>query len=604
MAEHGIGVDELGSAERAVKLTDYFISLPRALYIFVFVLALGFLFGVSAYLVAYWGRASGYDSIAGAFGSGLDGVLLVSVPAVLSALTATFVKREMTIRRSMFVAFVSALIYVASYLAEAQGQARGISSLVFVGYGLAFILWFVSARVVFGLKYGAFLIAALQLVYNAVFLYMSRIIYVSSDPVSMIIRVYFASFVFLLAVYALFWLFNAPMKRNFGVSSVDAASLFLAQWFRQSRDIEELFETVGEEVETTVGVLALRFDGRSLLMIVPNIHYGPFGNLGGSEFPQLIAERVKKATGSEVMVFHGTATHDFNPVSAGEIEHVADAVSRAVDRMKFRNARASFVVGKSKTARANMLFINDFCMAGLTRAPRTTEDVDFSLGLAIRAQALCAGMRDVLLVDAHNSETGEITQFHSGDPVGFEYMDAVADGAAGAGAGAMAPLRAGFASDSLRNFGVPVGGAGLKLAVFKMGRSEFVPVLFDANGVTPGFRRKLIDAMKEAGFGNCEVFTTDTHSVNAVTGVLNPLGEEKSDELIARVIACAKEAEKNSAPARADMRTERMAIKVFGVQQSSELLGTINSIVAIARIAVPAVLVATALLVLWGVANL
>jgi putative membrane protein len=243
--------------------------------------------------------------------------------------------------------------------------------------------------------------------------------------------------------------------------------------------------------------------------------------------------------------------------------------------------------------------------APLTRAPRTTEDVEFSVGLAIRNYALAKGAGEALVVDAHNAETGEIIKVESGNPISFEYMEAVAD--ALARGGREAPFRAGFAGDAMEDLRSSIGAAGMQAAVFECGGKKLAYLLFDANGTTPEFRRELIDAASAMGMDCCEVLTTDTHSVNKVGGVLNPVGGRHADrdEIRRRAEQALKAADAGLSETEVAGSLELVkGVKVFGVAQSSELLGTINSIVAIVRVVAPLLLVAAAAATLWAMTKI
>ena len=71
-----------------------------------------------------------------------------------------------------------------------------------------------------------------------------------------------------------------------------------------------------------------------------------------------------------------------------------------------------------------------------------------------------------------------------------------------------------------------------------------------------------------------------------------------------RVLRCAKRAVAGMEDVKVGSAVERFRIKVIGPQQASEFIGTVNSIVAIAKIAIPAMLIATVLLVLWAVTKI
>ncbi|MFH1470480.1 MAG: DUF2070 family protein [Candidatus Micrarchaeota archaeon] len=598
----------IGSEERAVKLTTYIGKLPSKARTLAALLAIGFLFGLLSPLVFGLTYEASIDFLVSLITLGSKGVLLISLPAILSAFAATAIKRKFLLQKSLFTSMTCSFVYILFYSLAMAGGAAGISpGVVFLGYGFAFILWYVIGRVFFNLHwYTALTVSLVQLVFNASALLLSESIFVSPDPAAIVLKLYFSAFAFLAALYALFWLIDAPMKRNFGVSGVEAATLFMAQWSGKSKGLEGLFESVGEEVETYVNVFAFRrtvgSKEREIFFVTPCVHYGPFGNLGGSEFPYLISERLANERGSEVFVFHGTATHDFNPVSSDEIESVMGGLGKAIDSIKYEKAMGAVLTGKAGTCKATCIISNSDCFIGLTRAPRTTEDIDFSIGTSIRYMALSKGMRDAAVVDAHNSETGEITRFYMGDPIGFEYLDSAEN--ALSRKYKPVPMKLGTHCDDMSDLiSGSLGKGGLKTAVFGVGKAFNAILLFDANGVTPGFRRKIIDSVKELGV-DAEVYTTDTHCINAVSGVLNPLGRKEDEIFMRRIIEAVEAAKTNLSEVKSGMKTERIKIKVFGSQQSSELLGTINSIVAVAKLAVPLVFIITALFVLWGITKL
>ncbi len=611
------------SAEKAVGLTRFLgRSLPPSRISFVLIIIAAFFAGA---LTGVLGGAMTLNAMS--YGS-IRAVFLIAVPALLGAVSCITLRRRIKYKQILFLSLLSTLLYGIFYLLYYGGvlSEAGISpemafNILLMGNAVIFALWFITARIVFYLRYTAFFFALITPTLTIMFLLVDRSLSPAGAPESIAVmtKLYFASFIFLAAIYALFWMINAPMKRNFGVSMTDAASFFLAQWFEQSPKLEKMFEEVGEEIDTLVGVMAFRAKGTGsptatgplaqsaswrmkAVFVVPHIHFGPFGSLGGSEFPELISAEVAKRTGALAFVFHGCATHDFNPASSAELEKFNEKIFRALAEMKFAKAKGSLMMGKSGTGRSGGVIVNNAYFAPLTRAPRTTEDIDFSIGLAIRNYALAKGASEALIADAHNAETGEIMRVESGNRIAFEYMRAVGD--ALEKRGAEKKIRLGVASDPLPEFGLAsgVGKAGLRVAVFEAGGRKYAVVLIDANGATPAFRREVIDAVCGTGIDDCELMTTDTHSVNRVGGVLNPVGGPRTDRalMLRKVVATAKRAtadlEEVEAGAALDMVEK---VTVFGVAQSSELIGTVNSIVAVVRIVAPLLLLGAVALALW-----
>ncbi|MCX8174795.1 MAG: DUF2070 family protein [Candidatus Micrarchaeota archaeon] len=585
--------------KEALKMTRYFVSLPHPAKTLFAIFAVSFLFGVLLSLVG--GGAEPFALFTG----GVRGIFLLGFPAILSSLCLFLMRRKAVFRRAAFLSFLSAVIYGSFYLASEllSPHWSGSASLVFIGFGIAFVFWYFVLLVAFDFRKSAFLFSTMQMILFAVFLLGGGGFEGVAKPAELLIKLYLASFVFLTALYVLFFIISAPMKKNLRISSLDALSMFLSQWLYGEKDLEEAFEEIGEEVETIVWIGS--FEGRKnrALFVVPYIHYGPFGNLGGSEFTWQISQALS-GNGCEVFVFHGTTTHDFNPVSSKEIEKVVLACKRAISRLKLSDARISFPSCRFGSVRASALRINDSAFISYTRAPRTTEDVNFGLGLALieKAKRHCAS---ACVVDEHNAETGDISSVEVGSPIGFEMLDATEK---------LFSLQDrqerflfGCASAALKS--ETLGRSGLKLALFAKGKKMRAVLLVDANGIIPSFREELNELLaqlgSECGF-DCqgEVMTTDTHQINTIRGVLNPLGSEGRGDVCLAVRRMFYDAMRRLEKVRFGSAEERFRIKVFGAGQSAEITSTINAVVALLRLVLPLILIASALLLVWALGKI
>ncbi|NYZ76419.1 DUF2070 family protein [Candidatus Micrarchaeota archaeon] len=594
------------STGKAVGLTRFLSgSLPSSFRIFISIVLLSFFVGVIASLL------SGSGLLASIARGGGEGLFIMGVPAVLSSAICFLARRKIRFKKILFVSFVSAMVYSLFYVAARFIEVNKFDMLssfnvMLVGNALVFAIWFSVAYILFNIRKSAVFFGIAQPTLNMVFfMAYGPIASPATAPEIVLMKLYFASSIFLVAVYVMFWLVNAPMKRTFGVSGIEAGSLFLAQWFERSKKLEDIFDEVGVEIDTLLGVMAFKAkDKLKCVFLIPYVHFGPFGNLGGSEFPYILSNAINEATDAEVMVFHGTATHDFNPVSSEEAVKFIKKTQDALKEMQFKKALGSMSLGKSETCRAQSLVVNGKGFLALTRAPRTTEDIDFSLGLAFRNRAIASGLEEAMVADAHNAETGEITRVEAGDPLGFEYMDAIEKAVERRKKDK--PIKLGVAADSLIDLGkeAGVGKDGLKVALFELDRERFAFVLFDGNSILPSVRKEIINAVKEMNIG-CEVMTTDSHSANVVSGVINPIGRVKRDEIVKRAYQCVSKALKNLESVEADMRVERVeGVRVFGVSQSQQLIGTVNSIVAVMRVVAPLLFLAAALFALWAIAKI
>ncbi len=576
----------------AVGLTSYFFSLPPAHVVVLAMLVIACLFGLA---LNFW-KYSGIDLLRQ---GAMDGAILLAMPALLTCAVIKLMIRKMPFRRIAAVALAGEAIYGLAYMGSflLVGVNALMSELILLlGAALVFILWYAIARLVFILKYRSVLFAIIQLLFYLVFLANSHIFVFGTDSLAYVAKFYMASFVLFGALYIFFLIINAPMKKSFGFSSTDAFTFFISQWLYHNKDLEKALESVGARVRTLVTVMGFQREKGNVYFATPLVHFGPFGNLGGSEFSYLIADGLEKKHGGKAFVFHGTVTHDLNPVSASQLDSILSACDGCIAETPFRDARVSLLKGKEAECRAEGFRINDSAFIGLSRAPYVTEDINFGLGLSLMKEAE-KRVEVAMVVDQHNAETGDITSFEPGDIVGYNYMKAV-ENALAKDAKKGNALKIGV---SCRSFDSShVGKAGIKIAVLSSS-PEYVLVLIDSNGVTPEYRDTIEAKVKEVGrklgrdweVGIC---TTDTHQTNVVRGVLNPLKEE--DHMMAEIASGVEEAAKDMASAKFFAAKRWFDVDVIGAKQSIEIVSTVNSIVAVAKITLPLILIGAMLLLL------
>lgn len=586
--------------KKALALSRYFVSLPHPAKTVIAIFALSFLFGV-LFSMAKGEGLSALSAIAG----GLDGTYLLAFPAVLSAIGLFILRRKAIFRRASFLALLTVACYGAFYLASLllDNMVPEAANLIFVGFGASFALWYFLLIIAFDFRKSAPLFALMQLALFA-FFFLTGAGFGNAEPSGVLLRVILASLVFICGFYLLFYVISAPMKKNLGVSSMDALSMFLSQWLYGEKDLEEVFEEIGEDAETMVWLA--RFSGRKhdTIFVVPYMHFGPFGNLGGSEFTHMISSSLSQGGRRNVFVFHGTATHDFNPVTSSEIVKVLSACNRALARLRLSPARLSHNVCRMGSVRASALRINSSAFLSYTRAPLTTEDINFGLGLALLEKAK-RHVKDACVVDEHNAETGDISSVEVGSPIGFEMLDATEKLLS-------MPQKQSpflFGSSEAKLPIATLGSNGLKLALFAQGKKLTALLLADSNSITPTFRESLLSLMaqlgKENGYScNPEVMSTDTHQINTVQGVLHPLGEADEAAVMPAVRKLFSEALARLEPVKFGAASERFRLRVFGTGQSAEIASTINAVVALLKLALPLMLVGGILLIIWGLGKI
>ncbi len=588
----------MSSIDKAVSLTNYFVALPSTSTFLFLLVVLSLMFGV---LLSFATNTSILETV-------LDSLFILAIPSLLTIILGKVFMPKVPARRIAATAFIGTVIYAITYLLAVSLKfvfATAGAEVVFVGSAIVFVLWYMIARIVFVHKWRSLIFAVLQLFVTAIFLMANGFFPIDAGgPFNILFKFYVSSFVLLAGIYLFFLLINAPMKRTFGVASTDAVSMFFSQWFYDKKDIEKAFRKVGETVKTYLSVFVFSRKDGDYSFVVPCVHFGPFGNLGGSNFSYLIADYLEKKHNTKTFVFHGPATHDLNPVSATELKKLTDVCTEVLSVAKPKETTVSCSFSSNEDAIAEVLKFDKDAFIGLSRAPKTTEDISFGMGMTLMATAEQV-LSSATIVDQHNAETGDIEYVEPGTKMSYQYLSSLRQALSPSIKPKETKLKVGFA------FGVSdiqkIGPAGIKVAIFGT-EPMYVIVLIDSNGVTPTFRRKLMNTVEtlfhSKNWGNVlvAVYTTDTHIVNTVKGVINPLTDNKT--ILEQVRALTYNAYEDMQEAKFYYEKRLVDIKVLGAKQAIELISTINAIVAISKVAAPIIIISGIIAILWLMYNI
>ncbi|MFH1107149.1 MAG: DUF2070 family protein [Candidatus Micrarchaeota archaeon] len=591
-----------GIDDKATSISKLAIALPSYKKTFVYLFAASFLAGFAIRLLIFREPFTLSTLSESLLFGGSEGLLFLGAPALLAGVLATSVARKegfsQRLKHFGFIALLAMGVCSLFYLAGSVFASRfaDLATFALVANSLVFLIWFLALFV--GLNYGwkAWVIASFHPVLNLSFLviWSSFLLAGVNDPLVILVKFVVSSAVLLLGLVSLFYVINAPAKRNFGISTLQVATMFFAQTVYGKKDIEDVFAEISETADTILGGVA--FKARSgkykAAFLVPNLHYGPFGNVGGSEFPLTIADAVSSELHCPAFVFHGTAGHDLNPVYSFSSTRIASEFVQAFKAVRRFEDRAAFLRASNKDAKAFGMSFGRTPRAfiALTRAPENTDDMDLALGMALSSAMKANGFAESVIVDMHNSKTDE-QKMGSGSRSFFEFHDLLS---VLQDPRQKRQFRLGASMDPLKGFppSQGVGPAGLKVAVFETGGRRACFILLDANNMLPSFRRAiLLKVLSRHKFTYCDVLTTDSHSVNNFSGVHNPLGSHPQNEaLLPRIESAVAGALEDLEPCSAAVVSRRTSIEVLGSGRTPELLSTVSAIVSIAKIFAPVIL--------------
>jgi putative membrane protein len=297
------------------------------------------------------------------------------------------------------------------------------------------------------------------------------------------------------------------------------------------------------------------------------------GEIGGGNLPKVLHDNFEE----ETFVAHGCATHDFNLVSESEIDKVIEAIQKSRTGITF-----SSLAGKSGqlsygTVKVLYQRFGDSVLLVTTRSPLRTEDVDFSIGMAIMAE----GHRwfpNVAVVDAHNCMTDLSSPVLLATLTATEYQQASLEAMDLCRTTQLYSFRTGFAHITLpysREQGF--GDLGIQVLIVEADSQRTAYVLLDGNNMAKGVREELLRQILTL-VDNAEVMTTDSHVVNTITGK-NPVGMHVSVfEFLRFVMQAVRTAIDDLAPSEVAGSTAHCErVVVFGSNTISQLASTVNA---------------------------
>ncbi len=385
----------------------------------------------------------------------------------------------------------------------------------------------------------------------------------------------------LVPVVLLIRIFDAPLTRNFGISGAELFRSYLDHRTTQSAHAEELLSRMGEPVQAPVGAVAFkRRDGsKKACMVVPCVHPGPFGALGGGDLPAKIRKTLHDW--EHVLVPHGAADHDLNPVTSQEVERLGHYVSSLIDQVETQPGGSRFVERGDQVRLGGQAFGSDLVLT-YTSWPEAIDDVDQGVGHATELVAEAHGARHALFVDCHNSLRPSAGAVYPLTPRALE-LEELADDVAEACLAARVPeIRVGCAQDTTLGLAHLIGRAGCQVIVVEAGDQRTAYVLWDGNNMVPEATR----AIREAVLGvvdEVRVMTTDNHAVNLEGGTYSAVGLRTDHGTLARISRSAVE------EAIGDLEEVEVGaveghapdIRVVGHQRTAQLAASVNAMVSI-----------------------
>ena len=333
------------------------------------------------------------------------------------------------------------------------------------------------------------------------------------------------------AAWVFVYLVNQHGKSSVGIGAIDLFKAFLANWILGvTSPLEGYFEKMGRETDIVIKLLGFAGGGvPKATIVVPNVHPGPFKNLGSSNLPWEIQRTLQMGASPVVMVPHGACGHELDVTSQAQNKRILDAITGLADFQHYSSEASKMVRVNVGEVSATCQFMGGVALVTVTCAPASMEDIPLEVGTEIVNNGKALGAEEVMLIDAHNSIGGtkEVPILTKAQLRGL--TSAASSAIECAFQLKRYPFTLGASQSTPKEFGIAegIGRGGITTAVVDVEGQKMAYAVIDGNNMVSGLREKILESISDL-VDDAEVLTTDTHAVNAVSSVERgyfPVGE-------------------------------------------------------------------------------
>jgi putative membrane protein len=377
----------------------------------------------------------------------------------------------------------------------------------------------------------------------------------------------YAGFAFgaLLLAIVIVWTVIADRAGRPGVKSTFGLfRAFLIAWSENRVDtLEELIEARAHENVITTKVIRFSFASDQAVIILPEVHPGPFSMVGGSNLPFLLYERFSK----RALVMHSVSDHSLNIPSKKEVEKYIKDLGQMTTTEKGESCSAPVQVKINNSTSTGIAFGNT-AMVMLSLAPTGMEDIPRSVSSELESFGAAIGFPDVLVVDCHNAMGRHLSDSDRKDLIASakQCLDQLKKQP-------QKHFRVGFASlddiDDRIDRTEELGQGGLAVLVINVDNKNYAIGWADSNNMQNTVRNYIVSKMN-GDATMLEICSSDTHSTSGKRTRVGyfALGTTTSPDKIAAVYnqLCSKAIEM-AAGSAFELACAQSAIKVMGKKQ-------------------------------------
>jgi putative membrane protein len=285
---------------------------------------------------------------------------------------------------------------------------------------------------------------------------------------------------------------------------------FLSAWTENKIDnIEKIFLSKSKDELVNTDIIKFYNKHQDIYLVIPNIHPGPFKEIGGSNLPYQIYNHF----GQNAIVFHSASDHSLNIPSKDEIQKYLKSLSDTNNLTDCGNTCSIPIQIKIKNAIATGITFGDTAFLILSYSPYGMEDIPEKIGIELKIYSKNIGFKKIFIIDSHNAMENKKDE-NKDDELLI------------AGKNCLKSLKESqqyhfkIASSNtndlnIRKFSEDIGKSGLSVILIEIYKNndsqQYAIGWVDANNMKNGLREYIINKLEEKGIKMLEICSSDTH---------------------------------------------------------------------------------------------
>lgn len=350
-------------------------------------------------------------------------------------------------------------------------------------------------------------------------------------------------------------------KEATGMSGYPFIRAFILSMMTDGNDelIESYFERVGIKSSVKIQYLIIRSTTTKKikgLLIIPNIHFGPFKTCGSSDLPENIYKAFRDIPGTTV--YHTTNDHSQNLTTQGYVEVIINRIKKDIEEirtnkeLKWIKEIKNFSRKISNSAKLIGTEIGNVPIVFITRHPLPSDDIEVEIGDQIRDIAKSKGFQDLIIIDSHNAIIGDEVLIKKNTieaqdliNVSKKYLESKK-----VQNSQKVHMLYGVSKSTFENYsekeGIGIGGIVVHLFKNSITNQKTALIHFDGNNAFVEIRSYILNMLQNRGIEKGEITTSDSHTVaRQLEGRgYSPIGDKiKIDEILDKLGILLKKAE-------------------------------------------------------------